>query len=53
MSGRREAHPPVQQVGNCRVGPALDSTSAHLQQISVSSRAVGPSFGNGADGADL
>ena len=55
MSGRREAYPRsiVCSVGNRSVGPALDSTSAHLQQISVSSRAVGPSFGNGADGAYL
>jgi len=53
MSGRREAYPPTLGVGNCSVGPALDSTSAHLQQISVSFRAVGPSFGNGADGAYL
>ena len=55
MSGRREAYPRsiVCSVGNRSVGPALDSTSAHLQQISVSLRAVGPSFGNGADWAYL
>ena len=45
MSGRREAYPPKKQVGNRRVGPALDSTSAHLLQISVSIRAVGLSLG--------
>ena len=53
MSGRREAYPPTVRVGNCRVGPELVSIQCYLQQISVSFRAVGPSFGNGADGAYL
>ena len=53
ISGRREAYPPSTKQEIVVQDQSQFSIQSYLQQISVSRRAVGPSFGNGADWAYL